>query len=746
MASSISEKIQQYVVSSMGNSTRPTNVAPPSANLAVEAAKYSWNQEVHDLIDALQKPPPKITAEYIDLVERICNSLLARVDNPIAAVLQSSGNSWGDGSFPEQQVDGYMTKSINSPSFILSDPDSYSDARNHLNGMRNKIFQLINNINGFVARAKNAGYSPPENPFTLAMSFNEGRVGFTPVLVLDDVALRILKGVNDYLILYAAEQTGQLNFNTAVNSSAQISSARFSLQGFGGTVDATVDLAKLLPSADEVKAQKALDALSVFDFSKRIPKILFTCEYAPDGVNRGILIGWKKVGDAAGYIIKRRNIFDSSERTYGLTNADIEEQNRRFGEYARAWIMTFYDSVDPNSICLYLDADISPNSYYLYNLQSFQLQNGSPGEMFNVEITPFNISQSLKMKIRAQLEALDPNDPSFQGTYPDTISPYPVIAQNILGDSKYDWLLAALNIRNSINRRDPRAETRSYSYLSAQLDFLFSQADAGKFVVPKGRQVAPLISKISDAIAQFGVGQVVKEILQETGALYYFEGKDANDNSLFTNVSSEQNVGSLVATIAASIDPETATLNLNTLASNLPVLMQGGVVATANTLQPKARTSNVDAGVSEIEIPNSDIVDDVNSADEIRFLRTLGNIGDGIVDLTNVDGIASFMRVLRIFSDIGPNRGKPISNNPPVIVPDPVTLPGSGVPPSPDRPVAPPAPEGSTGTRREGTPPPPVSTSAGYVSSNTGTLTQETVDQLKKNLKDGTTDVSKNRR
>ncbi len=673
MPSNIDQIAQRYIARS-GNQVRTPSQT--SANNPKAVAISVDSQSVLDLIDCLQKPSAQITPEYVALVQRTA-SLLGSVSGGSEIFKQTGSRpSWDGSSYPEQGATGYNSKNVNSPSVAGSGADANEKIRNEVNRLRNEVYDTINIVNAFVARAKNAGFAPPENPFVLAMSFNVGRIGFSPIVVPNDVVAKIVKNIGAYVALLEAERVGKLNMNQNVNSSAQLSSAKLSLDGFGGSGDPLVDLSKLLPDADEVKAQKAIDALSVFDFSKRTPKVLFTAHYSPDGEPKGVIVGWRRVNDASGYVLKRRNAFDGSEVSYALTNADVKLQNTRLIEYVKAWVLSFYDNINPDNVCCFLDADVSPNAYYFYRLQSFQLQNNSPGSMFNVQTSPHFISQSVKLQIRAQLESLDP-DRKGTRNMPDTISPWPVLAQFILGDSKYDWLLAALNIRQSINRGDTRTITRGYSYLAAQLNFLFTQADTGKLVVPKDHNVAALLKNVGDAISQFGSNQVIKEILQETGALYHFEGKDPNDNAMFTNVDSgDANESGLISTIASAIDPENAVLNLRTLASNLPKLLSGEFVNIGDSLAGKVgRNSSKAAKSSEIEIPNFDRPSDTRASDEIKFLQKLGDVGDGFVDLTTLEGVAQFMRTIRIFSDVGPNRGAPISNVTEPIVPDPVPPP-----------------------------------------------------------------------
>lgn len=647
-----------------------------------------------NLIDTLQKPPPQVTQDYVTIVAQAASYMgIEDAPEPEQLSVQTGAKStWNDLFFPEHQM-GNGIGNINSPTISGPGPDPQEKMRNAVNKGRNDVYEIVNRVNAFVSRAKNAGFVPPENPFSLAMSYNVGRVGFTKLTLPADVYGRIATNVKSYLTLLNAEQSGQLNLDTNVNKAAQLSHSSLSLEGFGGTGNTSVDLAKLLPDADEVKEQKAFEALSVFDFTKRIPKVMFTAFYAPDGIPSGVIVGWRKVPDASGYVVRRRNIFDGREATYSLTNDDVKRDTTRLKEYVKAWILSFYDNVQQDFVFTFMDNDVPPNGYFHYTVQAYQLQNEIPGTIFNVQTSPVFLSAPQKRSIRQQLEQLDPDTKQLnakgratgKGPQPqqaDTISPYPVLAHVLLGDAKYDWLLACVNIRASINRGDTRTTTRDYSYLAAQLEFLFAQADAGKLVVPKGKDVGTAMKNIEDAISKYGVTQVLKDVLQETGALYHFDGKDPSDNTLFRNVDVGASTDSgLISVVVAAIDPETATMNLKTLATNLPMLLSGQFVDIKEHLTTGASKPTLQAHtIGEIDVPPEfDSTTDSSAEDEVQYLSKFGDLS-GVVDLTTADGVATFLRVIRIFSDIGPNRGAPIASNPTQLTPDPVKKP---LPPPP---------------------------------------------------------------
>lgn len=646
---------------------------PPASSPAVSPFVHNVSNAdleiILDLIDVLHTPPPQATPEYNSICQRVSDFLNAHIPQKIDPIIKSG---WTFGKFPEQ---GNVSSATGSP----NDPGSFPDGgwTSHqidaisANYARQNIYDFINAVNSFIARAKNAGFQPLENPFVVCASYNEGRTGFTPINISSEKATSLANDIRKYVDLIRADRAGNLSLDAPIDKAAQISSARFSFDGMGGTGNTSVDLSKIFPDQDTLKEKRALESLSIFDFSKRTPRVIFTTSYAPDGTLKGMIIGWKKIPDAAGYVIKRRDLFTGHERTYVVDNALAQASTERLSSYVKAWVLTFYDNIRHDSVYSYLDADLSSDSYYVYKVQAFQNKNDRPGAIFNVETSPVKFTGDDKRSIRSQLERLDP------GKGADSISPYPILSHFLFGNSKYDWLLAAVNTRASANRLDSRTTTRGFSYLAAQLDFIFLQADNGKFVVPKGKNLGPVFDNISDAISRFGCSQVIGEVLKETGALYHFDGKDPIDEGTFQDLSNPQSPGSgIVAVVAAAIDPENATMDLKNLSSNLPRLLAGEFVASSDRLGVLNRPKGKSSSTGEIDPPAEfDSTTSVNSEDEIQFLSKLGDLSETIADLTTVEGIGLFMRTVRIFSDVGPSRGTPITQKPTTAVADPVSIP-----------------------------------------------------------------------
>jgi hypothetical protein len=643
--------------------TPPTQprVEPFSTNLSI----------INDIADAMHVPPITYTSEYYYR----CQRAAAYLGKPVILSTGLAGASPLPVPPNFQNPFGAILLPWFSP--VLGVANANPNLRNAVMAARNNVFEIINKVNAFVARAKNGGFAPPDNPFVVIAEFNEQRTGWTAPDISPTLADDLVFNIGAYLDLLKADSEGKIDLTKSAYVTAQLSSVTLSLAGFGGSGDAASDLLRFIPDMDAVKVERAREALSVLDFKKRIPKSLFTAEYAPDGEVKGVIVGWKRIADASGYVITRRNIFDGKTASYQVSNSQLVAIQTSLEQYLKTWVMSFYDNVPTNTIYSYLDSVVPGDGYFIYKIQAYQVQNQTNNTLFTVPTKPAPLLSQTRDQVRKLMQSLEGADV----TTGDTISPYPVLAHLFLGDQKHDWILAGLNIRTSITRGDDRAATRKFSYLAAQLEFLLDQIQAGKFVVPT--DITQVAQRVNDGIVKFGVTQVLQEILQETGILYYFEGKDPKQDTHFDKVgTSLPQTSNLLSLVMAATDPETATLDLKALATNLPQLLAGDYVGVSDVL---GGSTPLPSQPKEVPVPEIDNPTDAYSADEVQFLRRLGNLDENHVDLTTFDGISVFVRAIRIISDIGPSRGAPIDVPPKVVVPDPV-------PPAPPPPVVVPAP------------------------------------------------------
>lgn len=574
--------------------------------LAISTRVLSMTQNQHvvsDIADAMSVPPPDVMQEYVD----ICVRAAQHLDSPVS--FASSGDS-----FSSTQM----------------------SLQNTASAARNNVLAIVDMVTSFVSRAKNAGFSSPNNPFSTISSL---KTSGTPATA--EQADAIVSDIKTYFDLMKQETEGKLDLGKNVYRAAQLASVSFGLSGFGSIAATSVDLMKFVPDNEMLKKQKAQDILASLDFRKRAPKVVFTAEYSPDSQNRGIIVGWKRIADASGYVVKRHSVFENKDDSFTLKNDDVRSSYENVREYVKTWILSFYDNIDENGVWTFLDTTAFPDQYYIYRVQAFQVQNEEHGAIFNVDSIPSNLSFAQRRVIEDQVANTG-------------VSPYPFIAQQIFGDTTYDWLVAGVNVRKSVNRGDDTAVTRSYSYLGSDLEFLFSQMDAGNFVIPK--DVNDVVGRINNGVSKFGITQVMIELMQDTGVLSFFEGVDPRGpSSPFTSLDPVL-TSNFVSGIVSSIDPETATLDLETFSVNFPKILKGTSVRQTrlNVLSQVSPSiaSKVEARPQEIVVPvdNSDV-------QGVQFFDSSAVFGS-VVDLTTFSGLSVFLKTIRMFSD--ENQPKPV--------------------------------------------------------------------------------------
>jgi hypothetical protein len=588
-----------------------------------------------------------------------------------------------------------------------------TELRNRALKARSNLMGLTNEISAFATRAKNAGFDPPDNPFAeiarLQTLRNRTNVR---VPVSAQEADDLIYNIQVYLYFLEAESQKAIDLDQGgVVNVAQLNHIRLSFSGLGGSGDAAKDLMRLLPNGDEIKKEKARAALSVLDFGKRIPHVIFTADYSPnqDTASVGTLIGFKKIPDASGYIIKRHSVLTGDDVEFEITNEQLKTMNDTFMDYARTYVLTFYDKLDPSSVHLFLDKNPPVHDFFSYTIQAWQLRKNSTSSIIPLDYTVVNFTPALKNTIVTKIKQLEPGAVTAGGTVDpnqETISPWPVFAQVLQGDSSLDWILAGINCLASAERKDARSITRQYSYLNADTSFLFSQ----KFVQFKS---ADAVKKaVVDSIQAYGVQQTIESLMEETGILYWFDGRDTREDEHFDRAGSlDQNTSNLFGILASAVDPESATIDLRIMASNLANLL--GMKELGTNVRLAQALKNTTSKPNEIDVidpdnPNKD------AESGVQFISQLGKLDDSVVDLTTFDGISKLMRTIRIMSDFGPDRVQPTTSatlpiflaNPTITPTTPTTPPTPTTrPPPPTVPERPPPPAPR--------PPPPAQTSPG---------------------------------
>lgn len=550
------------------------------------------------------------------------------------------------------------------------------------------VLALISRAENFLARAASSGYAPPDNPFSVIATLNASRNGAWSRLAVDaQLASDLVYSIKVIINLLDAENQGGIDLAHGITNVAQLSHVHLSFDGLGGSGNPAADILRFLPQADEIKRYTEEQALAVLDFSKRIPYILFTMEYKPvhDAPPVGTLIGWKKINDASGYIVNRRDVFTQQELQFTVDNDTLGQLSDVLRDYVKTYATTFFNKIDESSVVVFLDATNSADEYYVYTVQAYQVRSEGQAATFSLQSIPVSLTPTAKSSISQIISSLDP---SFSGSGTEVISPWPALSQYLYGNSNYDWILAAVNTRASINRGDSRPDTRSYSYLNAHIKFLFQQADAGKLVKPN--DVNDVVNRVNDSVQKFGVQQTVQNLLDETGVSYYYEGRDAREDTHFDRAGTETvQTSNIFAVIGASIDPDTAMLDLQTLASNMSSLLAQNLLTTRTSVQPGS-APNADSRPTEITVPQPNEMTAEQADGPLQFISKLGDMRDPHADLTTFDGISKLMRVIRILSDFGPNRVQP--KGPVVSTPPIVVRPTSSFPNDPTRPPITPTP------------------------------------------------------
>lgn len=398
-----------------------------------------------------------------------------------------------------------------------------------------------------------------------------------------------------------------------------------------GGKNTIVDLSKYFPDMDEILEQKAKEALAAFDFTKRVVKVMFTCAFKKnkDFISDGCIVGWKKINDASGYIVRRRELFSGNDASFKLTNDDLRQvqlQNQYVDEYVKNYVLSFYDkSVDENSICKFVDYNIEKNAYYVYEISAYKDAIEDNEKIFDIQ---------------GEKKALSYTDLSSASiSYHDKSNIYALASMNVYGNPYYDWILSGINIQRSIDRKDRKEVTRRYSYTAISkgtdiIDFLVQQSIQDNFIIASSLDETD--KRIKNHIKKYGAVETFVEILRSTGCLYSFDGIDfvKQDN----NFNITPKFSNLISIITAATDTDTVIMDLSVLESNIKSLKSNSNVKENNNTPFSKPT--------EIIIDNSDITDNKNSEDIVQFKRKIED-NTKYVDLTSIEGIGKAMQKIR---------------------------------------------------------------------------------------------------
>ena len=609
---------------------------------------------VNELADALQKPPVSIDKTYADKMINAAAYLgvPVHIAPPVLPPETSATIIYA------QQTNGYNTQA--DPNYTPSVIVPVIFVNNEYETTRAQ--QASSNILAFVQQTEDLANSiaassdallQPENPFALIAQLNKSRGDlFTPVSVNKSDADNIIYAISVYKNLVKSNNQSGMAVKNDVSLTSQFSHVSLSYNGLGGSGNTASDILQFLPTSDAVTAQNFVDTHSVTDFSKRVPHLLCTMEYTPDPTqnSKGTLLCWKKIADASGYVIKRRDVFSQRYVSNFIDNSEISSQSLAYLQYAKLFGLSFLNAFDDKSIVVFLDTNVTNDEYSLYTIQAYQTKNDQAGAIFSMPTSKIVLSSVNVASIT-----------NIAASNSGSLSAWQSISSFLYnGSTAFDWPLAAANIRASSDRNDNINDTRNYSYVNANIQFLLQQAMYGKLVKPT--DASTIQKNIRDSLQKFGTTQTVQSLLDSTGVSYYFEGRDAIPDKHFDRVGTKTALNSnLFKAVGSAIDPTTAMLDMRSLASNIIKLVSNAMFSVIT--QPGS-TNSATSGPAQIQVVPEDIAK--NTSD------TILSIQNRFVDLTTFDGISTLISTIGKLTGFGASNMTPQTSS--TLVPLPPLL------------------------------------------------------------------------
>lgn len=435
------------------------------------------------------------------------------------------------------------------------------------------------------------GFLLPDDVFSELEVINRNRNLFGSIGKTEDEATELLKIANELVGTAALYDSGKITFDRN-GFGSQLSHFEFTVAGIKSDVvsDPLAELLGYQPDADAVKRKRALDSLSRLDFTKRRPYILFI---ADDPISTsGAIICWQKMRDAAGYTISRRNTLISNEvdKTFILHNDQLIKLTSDLQNNAILISgVSFYDWLTPDGYFAIHDGPFDSDRIYTYTIEAFRKTGQATFRPFDVDVR----SLFLDTKQLADLQSTNQD-------------PYSFISNFAYGVEDYGWVIAGVNVANSIKIAD-RLDRR-VGFLGSNSKDIAEKIDARTFVIPNDMKAFRSI--IENMISSYGVPHALSIILDGVGATNFISGKD-DPLGFKPSVQSVESVSGGLAKILGAVDPDTALFD------------------------PKKLLYGVDG----------------NNAN----LRNGIDIGEQLIDVTSFDGIGKFMKTIRKIYDVYPS-------------------------------------------------------------------------------------------
>lgn len=485
--------------------------------------------------------------------------------------------------------------------------------------VKSYLEDFISDVRSTLVVANNAGYILPNDPFVDILNFNSNRKIFAPLVVFTDVSSALSDAVLKFVAILQGVKDGTISFDRGTDYTHQIASFEISVSGrVPPSGDGLADILGYQPDADFVKRQNVLASLAKLDFKLRIPQLMFVSRQRDAANAFSTVICWKKMGDASGFKIHRREIFGASSVDFMSDDDSLQTVTQQIlADKNISQVLGMYDTVTADDVFCYRDDSVTTDCLYAYSVSAYQKKSSAPLNIFGVTSSVLKASTDQIAAIQSDISSqLQP------GANQDSISPYPSIAKIISGDESYGWILAGCNFSARLKADAPVTDLRAASYIGAQSTQVIADISSGRFQIPQ--DISQVKANVTDSLSSFGVSQTLLYILDNIGATLYLSGKDDPENFQATGLQVSSATGDL-ASILASIDPTTYIVDPQTLLTNLTAAGSGNtasrpveILVAASVAQPKTL----------VEV-----------------------IGSDPIDLTTYDGIDRFVRAIRYFYD-----------------------------------------------------------------------------------------------
>lgn len=545
-------------------------------------------------VDCISPPSGKADSDLIEEFQRCC-SILAVSDE-----------------FFDDNQRGMSTETIFIGTSRVRNTISMTDHERSL-ALRNRVLSKITDIRQSVEPLKNRGVFLSDDPFLDIENFVEERRNGISDQPSSGRADQTISQISELVIVSQAE----------TSAVPQISSLSFSVDNLKTTNSRQLTTEMLVPSNLMYRDVTVRDTLGSLDFKKRIPKMIATLDYVVDRVSRGTIIIWKNMADATGYLLTRHDVFRNKDKEIFLGKEQLKTDSEKLRDYVMLWALKFYTNLPFDSCCVYLDEDVSRDTIYTYVVKGSRAHLPSNSSLFSIETTRTVLSPLILASIETDLKQ---TSSLFSNGFVDMISPYPAISRMLFNDESFDWLIAAVNVKDLIEKKAPSEKIRDFSYIGGKFSAVSEQIRAGNFIIPKNP--AKIAENVRQFVSSFGISQTLIEIFEKTGIIYYLDGDGTSP------VPSSRN--DMVVKILSSIDPENATVNIKDLLLNLYVAVSRSSSAASSTR------------AAELEITNPD------SEDIQQFFSKIADLSSDTIDLSTFEGINRFVRVLRSYFDRSP--------------------------------------------------------------------------------------------